>query len=98
MFQSPSQRGGGAAAFLHLDTDWYKSTFQSPSQRGGGAATADADLLAGRILQGFNPLRKGEAAPPACGIKVPSIKFTFQSPSQRGGGAAITPQKRPGSR
>ena len=62
-FQSPSHRGGGAAAspLIRVRTSLW---FQSPSHRGGGAATICRNKSSGRINICFNPLLIGEAAPP----------------------------------
>ena len=61
--------------------------FQSPSQRGGGAAFIPMSLSR-PSPSGFNPLRKGEAAPPWSRTNVYVDNSVFQSPSRRGGGAA----------
>src|ERR1017187_9685389 len=89
LFQSPSQRGGGAAGQLY-PLPQISVVFQSPSQRGGGTALFAFSHV--RMLDDprFNPLRKGEAAPPIVLSSFKVILRAFQSPSQRGGGAALT--------
>ena len=88
LFQSPSQRGGGAAGQLY-PLPQISVVFQSPSQRGGGTALFAFSHV--RMLDDprFNPLRKGEAAPPGEQRRIAlKPQRLFQSPSQRGGGAA----------
>ena len=71
--------------------EYHRSKFQSPSQRGGGTAAA-IQPSAGRGEHRFNPLRKGEAAPPRLKrFSKDKPPRGFQSPSQRGGGAALPP-------
>src|ERR1017187_3468593 len=62
--QSPSHRGGGAAA---VDSKqalmFFFERSQSPSHRGGGAAPIKVPHVAD-TKRGLNPLLIGEAAPP----------------------------------
>src|ERR1017187_967353 len=90
LFQSPSQRGGGAAGQLY-PLPQISVVFQSPSQRGGGTALFAFSHV--RMLDDprFNPLRKGEAAPPGEQRRIAlKPQRLLQSPSQGGGGAALT--------
>ena len=94
-FQSPSHRGGGAADMAQEFRPHAQQMFQSPSHRGGGAAIHVLDGRDGMLLQRFNPLLIGEAAPPVpeSSSSWRSGSDMFQSPSHRGGGAARIPRQ-----
>src|ERR1039458_9283260 len=65
MFQSPSHRGGGAAAINRLG--WNANRIVSTPFSGGGGAARNLSRRRRSALGGpicFNPLLIGEAAPP----------------------------------
>src|ERR1017187_6962535 len=86
-FQSPSHRGGGAADMAQEFRPHAQQMFQSPSHRGGGAAIHVLDGRDGMLLQRFNPLLIGEAAPPECparrGNRAQLVSIPFSSGRRR---------------